>query len=139
MPRLHPIARAASPAAGTLSASSGPLTWQGFPGPAASPNGEDTCVDATTCDTYTFHIAPGNYAGTRVRFTIAWQTSVNDYDVYVHQGSNSGPEVGRSGNSSPGLNEDNTFDLNQAVVAGVNDTYTVHVVYFAVGPADPYA
>ncbi|OFW11780.1 MAG: hypothetical protein A3H96_27020 [Acidobacteria bacterium RIFCSPLOWO2_02_FULL_67_36] len=132
------IARAATPSGGTLSPSSATLTWDGFPGPAASPEGETTCLDGTTCDVYTFRVAAGDYTGKRVRFRISWQTSVNDYDVYVHQGTVSGPEVGRSGNGAPGTFEENTFDLNQVVVPGVNDTYTVHVVYWTVGPLDPY-
>jgi len=131
------VARAASPASGTLSATS-PLTWDGFPGPGVSPDGEDTCVDGTTCDTFTFTIAPGSYIGKRVRFRITWLNELNDYDVYVHQGSNDGPEVGRAGDGPPETVEENTFDLNQVIVAGVNDRFTVHTVYFAVGPGDPY-
>jgi hypothetical protein len=114
------------------------LTWNGFPGPGVSPDGETTCLDGTTCDTYTLTIAPGNYVGKRVRFKLTWTNQLNDYDVYVHLGSNAGPEVGRSGNSAPQTSEENTFDVNAAVVTGVNDRYTVHVVYWAVGPNDPY-
>jgi hypothetical protein len=135
---IAPETRAASPSGGTLSSTSGALTWTGFPGPGASPEGELTCVDGTTCDTYTVRITPGNYVGKRVRFKITWQNQLNDYDVYVHQGSNAGPEVGRSGDGAPEVVEENTFDLNQVVVAGVNDTYTVRTVYFLVGPSDPY-
>lgn len=131
-------ARASSPSSGTLSPTSGPLAWSGFPGPGASPDGETTCIEGTTCDTYTLTIAPGDYVGRRVRFKLAWSNQLNDYDVYVHLGDNAGPEVGRSGNGAPQTSEENTFDLNAPVVAGVNDKYTVHVVYWAVGPADPY-
>ncbi|HEX6976543.1 MAG TPA: hypothetical protein VF147_19180 [Vicinamibacterales bacterium] len=131
------VGDASAPSSGTLTASA-PLTWSGFPGPATSPQGEDTCVEGTSCDTYTFKIAPGTYAGQRVRFKISWSTAVNDFDVYVHQGNNLGPEAGRSGNSAPGTVEESTFDLTTPITAGVNDTYTVHVVYWLVGPADPY-
>ena len=62
----------------------------------------------------------------------------NDYDVYVHSASNGGPILAQSGNSAPQTFEENTFDVNATVTAGVNDKYTVHVVYFAVGPADAY-
>jgi hypothetical protein len=135
---VEPAARASTPTGGTLSAVSGPLTWTGFPGPGASPEGELTCLDGTTCDTYTLTLAPGSYVGKRVRFKIAWTNQLNDYDVYVHLGTADGPEVGQSGNGAPQTSEENTFDVNAAVVAGVNDKYTVHVVYFAVGPSDPY-
>jgi hypothetical protein len=131
-------ADAASPSTGTLSATSGPLTWSGFPGPGASPDGETTCVEGTTCDTYTFKIAPGDYTGKRVRFKVTWQNQLNDFDVYVHQGSTAGTEAGRSGDSPPETVEENTFDVNGAVIAGVNDTYAVRTVYYLVGADDPY-
>src|SRR5439155_504099 len=34
--------------------------------------------------------------------------------------------------------EEGTFDVNAIVTAGVNDTYTIHVVYYAVVALDPY-
>ena len=132
------VADASAPAAGTLTPTGGTLTWNGFPGPGLSPQGEDTCVDGTTCDTYTLTLAPGSYVGKRVRFKISWTNQLNDYDVYVHSASNGGPIVAESGNSAPQTFEENTFDVNATVTAGVNDKYTVHVVYFAVGPADAY-
>jgi hypothetical protein len=132
-----PTARAASPSSGTLTTTA-PLTWDGFPGPGVSPQGEDTCIDGTTCDTFTFKIAAGSYIGKRVRFRISWQNELNDYDIYVHAGSNAGPEEARSGNSPPVTFETNTFDLNRIILTGVNDTFTAHVVYWAVGPNDPY-
>lgn len=135
---LEPAAGASTPSSGTLSPISGPLTWTGFPGPGVSPEGETTCLEGTTCDTYTLTLAPGSYVGKRVRFKISWTNQLNDYDVYVHLGDNAGPEVGRSGNGAPQTSEENTFDVNAAVVTGVNDKYTVHVVYWAVGPSDPY-
>lgn len=132
------VAGASSPSGGTLSPLGGTLTWEGFPGPGASPEGELTCLEGTTCDTYTLTLAAGSYVGKRVRFKIGWSIAANDYDVYVHAGSNEGPIVGQSGNAPPQTGEENTFDVNTVVVTGVNDKYTVHVVYWAVGPADPY-
>ena len=132
------VANASAPSAGTLTPAGGSLTWNGFPGPGVSPEGETTCIEGTTCDTYTLTLAPGSYVGKRVRFRISWANQLNDYDVYVHANSNDGPEVGRSGNGAPQTFEENTFDVNATVTAGVNDKYTVHVVYWAVGPADAY-
>lgn len=132
-----PIARAATPSAGTLT-STAPLTWDGFPGPGASPDGEQTCLEGTNCDTFTFRIAAGSYIGKRVRFKITWQNQLNDFDIYVHAGSNDGPEEGRSADAAPQTSENNTFDLNKEIMTGVNDTFTAHVVYWAVGPGDPY-
>jgi hypothetical protein len=128
---------ASTPASGTLT-SSAPLEWQGFPGPATSPDGESTCIEATNCDTFTFTIAAGDYTGKRVRFRVTWTNEVNDYDVYVHQGTNDGAEVGRSGDGAPEVVEESTFDVNQVIVAGVNDRYTVRTVYWLVGAGDAY-
>jgi hypothetical protein len=135
---LSVLVRAAVPASGTLSATSGAIAWDGPTTGGASPDGEITCLDGTNCDTFTLKIAPGDYTGKRVRFKVTWTIQADDYDVYVHQGSTGGPIVGQSGNGAPGTAEENTFDLNAVVVAGVNDTYAVHVVFFTVAPLDPY-
>jgi hypothetical protein len=135
---LSVLVRAATPASGTLSATSGAISWDGPTTGGASPDGEVTCLDGTNCDTFTLKIAPGDYTGKRVRFKVTWTIPADDYDVYVHQGSTDGPIVGQSGNGAPGTAEENTFDLNGVVVAGVNDTYAVHVVFFTVAPLDPY-
>jgi len=129
---------AATPSSGTLSLTSGPLSWTGFSGIGASPEGELTCVEGATCDTFTLTIAPGDYRGKRVRFRVTWSNELNDYDVYVHAGSNAGPEVQRAADGAPEVVEENTFDLNRIVEAGVSDVYTVHVVYWAVVTPDPY-
>lgn len=129
--------KAASPASGTLGLTTGAVSWTGFAGPGVS-DGETTCVEATNCDTFTLTIAPGDYRGRRVRFKIGWGNELNDFDVYVHAGSNAGPEVQRAGDGPPETVEENTFDLNRIVVAGIDDVYTVHVVYFAVATPDPY-
>ena len=39
---------------------------------------------------------------------------------------------------SPETVEENTFDLNTVVTAGVNDKYTIHTVYWAVATPDAY-
>jgi hypothetical protein len=135
---LTALALAATPPSGTLSATSGPLAWDGPTTGGTSPDGESTCTEGVNCDTYTFTVTPGNYAGRRVRFKVTWTVPVDDYDVYVHQGSNNGPVVGSSATGAPSTTEEGTFDLNGAVTAGVNDVYTVHVVFFTVAPGDPY-
>jgi len=129
---------AAAPSSGTLSSTSGPISWDGPPTGGASPDGEVTCIEATTCDTFTLRIAAGDYTGKRVRFRVSWTVATNDYDVYVHQTSNDGPVIGSSTGGAPSTAEENTFDLNGAVTAGVNDVYTIHVVWFTVVPPDPY-
>src|SRR3977135_2404409 len=78
------IARAAAPSSATLSRTSGPVAWDGFAAAAAaSPDGEATCVDGTTCDTFTLKLAPADYRGQRVHYKVSWTIAANDYDVYV--------------------------------------------------------
>ena len=135
---LSAWAYAATPPSGTLSATSGPIAWDGPTTGGTSPDGEATCVEGVNCDTFTLTIAPGDYTGKRVRFKVTWTLPTDDYDVYVHQATNDGPIVGSSSGGAPSTVEESTFDLNGAVTAGVNDTYTIHVVMFTVVPADPY-
>ena len=128
---------ASTPSSGTLGAG-GKLEWDGFGTPATSPEGETTCVEGINCDTFTVTIAPGDYTGKRVRFRVTWATQLNDYDVYVHAGSNTAPVLKQAADPSPETVEENTFDLNAVVTAGVNDKYTVRTVYWAVATPDPY-
>lgn len=81
--------------------------------------------------------APADY-GTRVRYKASWTNPLNDYDVYVHQGSVNGPVLSPPNGGAPATAEEGTFDINAVVTAGVNDTYTIHVVYWAVAALDPY-
>ena len=131
---------ASSPSSGTL----GPATttqWSGTAGVAAAPSGvviegEQTCVDGTNCDVYTLKITPGAYVGKRVRFKLTWGNAANDFDVYVHRQTLAGPEAQRAATGDPV--EENTFDLDGVVAAGVNDTYVFHIVYFAVATPDTF-
>ena len=130
---------AAAPSSATLSLTSGPVSWDGFSSAAAgSPDGEATCVEGTNCDTFTLTLAPGDYRAKRVRYKATWTNQLNDYDVYVHLGSVSGPVLTPANGGPPSTAEEDTFDVNAVVTAGGNDTYTVHVVYYAVVAADPY-
>jgi len=137
---------AAAPTSGSLSPSAGSTAaWDGFPGPAymndaltLSSTGDSGCTDGTNCDTYTLKLAPGDYTGLRVKFAVTWTLPVDDYDVYVHAGNNSGAVASKSTTSPPSAIESNVWDINGVVTQGVNDTYTVHVVYFTVGPLDAY-
>jgi hypothetical protein len=136
---LSALINAAAPSSGTLSPTSGPVSWDGFSAAAAaSPDGEATCVEGTTCDTFTLKLAPADYRGKRVRYKASWTNQLNDYDVYVHQGSVKGPVLSPPNGGPPSTVEEGSFDVNAVVTAGVNDTYTLHVVYYAVAAPDPY-
>jgi len=133
------LTRAATPTSGTLSPTSGPVSWTGFTTAAAtSPQGETTCVDTVNCDVFTLKIAAGDYRGQRVRVRGSWSNQVNDFDIYVHQGPLSGPVVETPNPGAPGTSQEATFDLNTVVTAGANDTYTFHVIYWTVVALDQF-
>jgi hypothetical protein len=127
--------RASTPASGTVSAGA-PAQWSGTAGLSAAPEGETTCVDGTNCDVFTLKVTAGNYVGKRVRFRLTWGNAANDFDVYVHRQTLAGPEAQRAATGDP--LEENTFDLDGVVVAGVNDTFVFHIVYFAILSPDTY-
>ena len=127
--------RAATPSSGTLSGSA-TVQWTGTAAVTASPQGETTCVDGTNCDVFTLKVTPGNYIGKRVRFKLTWTDAGNDFDVYVHRQTLTGPGAQNAATSEPV--EENTFDLDGVVVAGINDTFVFHIVYWAVLTPDMY-
>jgi len=133
------IMRAAAPPSATLSVSGGPVQWDGFGAlAAASPDGEVTCLEGTNCDTFTLKLAAGDYRGKRIRYKASWTNQLNDFDVYVHEGAIDGPVLSPPNGGPPSVAEEGTFDVNAVVTSGVNDTYTIRVVYYAVAGLDPY-
>ena len=130
------VVGASTPSSGTLS-SGAVVQWSGTAGIAAAPaEGETLCVDGTNCDVFTLRVPAGNYLGKRIRFRVTWGTATNDFDIYVHRQTLDGPEAQRAATGDPV--EENTIDLDGVVVAGVNDTYVFHIVYFAVVAPDTY-
>ena len=136
---------AATPSGGSISPTATSVSWNGFPGPAyqtealtLASNADASCSDGTNCDVFTLTIAPGDYTGKRAHFAVTWTSPADDYDVYVHAGSLSGPVVSQSVSGPPSTIEENIWDINGTVTQGVNDKYVVHVVYYTVGPLDAY-
>ena len=134
---FHRQAHAATPATGTLTPGA-TVSWNGFAAVAASPQGETTCTEGSSCDTFTLRLAPGDYTGQRIHFKIAWTNQYNDYDLDVFAGSVSGPLVASKGGGVPETSEETTLDIDRVVVSGTNDTFAVRAVYFAVVTSDPY-
>jgi len=132
------LTRAAAPASGTLTPTSGPVSWDSFAAAAAaSPQGEDTCVETVNCDTFTLKLAAGDYRGKRVRYRATWTNQVNDYDLYIHAGDVTGPVVPTPNGGAPSTSQEATWDINDVVSAGYKDTYTIRIVYFTVVGPDP--
>src|SRR5437899_1839149 len=123
--------KAANPASGTLNPVTGTsLSFDGNATGGSAPNGESTCVEGVNCDTYTLTVGgtPGAWAGKMIYIKIAWTVPANDYDLYVHKDSNTGPLVHTSASGAPLHTEQVAI---QPSVSGVG-VYSVHVLYFTV-------
>jgi hypothetical protein len=122
---------AQNPSSGTVGpASSGQTaTWQqtapGNPGGGA--NTEATCVDGVNCEVYTLTVSgtPTNWAKQRVQVQLNWTSSLNEYDIYIHKGTLTGPLV-TSATAGPGLTNQTAFMVPATSGTGV---FVVHVVF----------
>jgi len=126
---------AATPASDTISTSDTTSAWSGALLTGANAD-ESTCVEGVTCDTFILTLAPGDYTNRRIQVRIEWLLPANDYDLYIHEGSPTGPQVGDSGGSITTF-EQAVVNVNRVTVAPI--VYYVHVVGFAVAPGDPYS
>ena len=125
-------AHAATPTSGSISAgATAPVTWTGTASGTGSAN-EGTCQETITCDTFTLTVSgvPSDYVGKLIAVKIQWTVSTNDYDLYIHKGSLSGPVVASSADGAPQTSEAASIDPSSTGTG----TYTVHVVYFATTP-----
>ena len=132
---LAPAARAASPASGSLAPAAGAaVTWKGTALGGVA-DGEGTCVEGVTCDSFTLTVggSPADWAGRRVQVGLRWALPATDYDLYVHQGSASGPVVA---SSASGLSTAELTSLSPADTG--TGVYVVRVVSFVSTLADPF-
>jgi len=101
-------------------------------------NDESKCVDGVNCETFTLTVAgaPGDWAGRRVQVLLTWQSGANEYDIYIHKGSNSGLLV-TSAMQGPGVTSQIAFIDIAQWGTGV---FTIHVAHdlTPTSPADPY-
>lgn len=129
---LSSLGIAASPASGTFASNSSPLYWYGTAIGTGSADGETTAVDGINGDTFTLTVlgTPADWVGKSIKVTLSWTNPINDYDLYIHQGSNSGTLISSSGNGAP--------DTTEVAAISPADTgvgvYTVHIVYFTNTP-----
>ena len=129
LPSAQRGADAANPSSGTVNTTGPGVAWDGT-ALGGSSAGESTCVEGVNCDTYTLTVSgtAADWAGKVVDVRISWLVPANDFDLYIHKGSNAGPIVADSGSGAPDTDEEASFDPS---VEGTG-TYTVHVVYFSV-------
>lgn len=77
-----PGARAATPSSGTATAAGDTFAWTG--GPFTSVNASTgTCVEGVSCDTFTLELLIPEGKVARVDFRIEWQSSLDDFDLFV--------------------------------------------------------
>jgi len=126
---------AANPTSGMISPSSTTLTWDGTAAGGAY-NGEGTCVEGVNCDTFTLTVTgtPADWVGKQIKISISWVVLANDYDLYIHKDSNSGPVISSSTHGAPSNMEEGK--INPATDG--TGVFTVHVGYFTGAAADEY-
>jgi BNR/Asp-box repeat. len=125
---------AANPPTGTITVASPPLTWVGTASGTGDVNGESTCVEGVTCDTFTLTVDPtSNWAGKRIEVRIQQAASYDDTDLVIHKGDNSGPIIATSGN---GAGSTEVGYINPATDG--TGVFSVHVIYFATVAGDQY-
>src|SRR3989442_14081381 len=94
---------ASSPSSGSVSSTLGSSTmWNGTATGGTSAD-ESTCVEGINCDTFTLTLGgvPTDWVGKQGSVKNEWNVPTNDYDLYIHQGSNAGPIVGSSAGGAP--------------------------------------
>ena len=136
------VSFAANPASATLSPTTAtPFNWAGtgkggMADPSGTLSGEDTCVDGQNCDVFTVTLTgqPADWAGKKARIDIVWGNSGNDYDLYIHKGTVTGPIVS---SSARGGTVDESADIDPSKPEAGTGTFVVHVVYWSVPPVPP--
>ncbi len=123
------VSAAPSPSTGTITPTSTPIAFTG--GLLAGGNSdESTCQENITCENFILTVAAGDYTAKRIDLAINWLTPAADYDMYVHEGSPSGPVVAYSADgTTTGELAHLSYDPG---VLTASRTYYVHVVAFAV-------
>jgi hypothetical protein len=121
--------RAQTASSGTIQATDTiPVSWTGTTvSPGGVANNESLCVDGVNCETFTITVGgtPANWAGKKVRILLTWQNGANEYDLYIHKGSNNGPLI-TSAFAGPGLTRQVAYIDPAQSGTGV---FTVHVAY----------
>ena len=126
------------PPAGAVNASgTQTANWDGTTvSPGGNSNTESTCMDNSPvlgCETFTLTVngTQADWAGKKVQVLLTWTSISNEYDIYIHKGSNAGPLI-TSAIQGPGLTNQVAFiDASNLTTDSTHPTtvFTVHVVY----------
>ena len=127
--------RAQNPASGTVNATgTQTASWVGT---TVSPGGntsESTCMDDSPilgCETFTLTVSgtQANWAGKKVQVLLSWTNSANEYDIYIHKGSNAGPLI-TSAIQGPGATSQVAYiDSSNIDPSNPTTVFTIHVAY----------
>jgi hypothetical protein len=119
-------ADAATPTSGTLTDTSGPVSWSGGPfvtaNVTAQANGEPLCALPESCDDFALHVsAPAGY-GTdhNLQIKVGWTNTAADFDVYLYDAAGNLAATAAS-----------SADPETVTVAPNSGDYVVRVVPFA--------
>jgi hypothetical protein len=126
---------ASNPSSATLApTATAPVTWNGTATGGAA-DGEGTCIQGINCDSFTITLSgtPADWVNKVARVRVSWLLLANDYDVYIHKDTVTGPIVA---SSASGTTIEEEADIDPAVVG--TGTFVVNVVYFAATAADQY-
>ena len=117
---------AQNPSGGTVSPTGASAAWdQTIITPGGGVNTEAACVDGVNCEVFTLNVASGNWTGKKVQVQLTWQSSGNEFDIYIHQGSSTSGTLVTSVMAGPGLTSQTAFiDVGQWGTG----TFTVHIV-----------
>jgi hypothetical protein len=138
-----------TPASGSVNATNTQTSsWDGtIISPGGNQNTDTTCMDNSSllgCETFTLTVigTQADWAGKKVQVLLTWTSIANEYDIWIHKGSNAGPVV-TSAFQGPGLtNQVAYIDASNLPTTGVNPTtvFTVHVAYDTTpaSATDPY-
>src|SRR5713226_8555773 len=119
---------AQDPDHGSLGPNGPDVTWQGTAtAPGGGVNTEAACVDGVNCEVFTLTVTgtKAGWNGQKVQVELTWGSSLNEDDIYIHQGTLTGPLVSSAMNG-PGLTNQTTFIDVAQWGTGV---FVVHVVY----------
>ena len=61
-------------------------------------SGRSNCIEGVSCDSYTLTVngTAAEWANKKVRVELGWGSPTSDFDLFIHQGSLSGPVVSSS-------------------------------------------
>jgi len=121
-------ANASVPSSGVILPTSTSITWQPNAIGTGATDETTATVEGVNGDTFTLTVGglPTDWAGKTIRVKISWGLLADDYDLYVHQGSNAGPIVDSSTGGAPETDEVCLINPSKTGTG----VYTLHTIYF---------